>query len=68
MSIVCGAAAVGVAAIYYVWRAHAQVTARREQLLRRRVAYMLWVMAEEEAVARAAPRPCPDGRPASRLH
>jgi hypothetical protein len=39
-------AVVTVTAIFYVWRAHFQVRVRREQQLRQRVAYMLWVAAE----------------------
>jgi membrane protein implicated in regulation of membrane protease activity len=46
------AALVAVVALYYVWRAAVQVRGRREsvqqraQVLRERVAYMLWVAAE----------------------
>jgi hypothetical protein len=39
-------AALAVAGIFYVWRAHVQVQARRLRVLRERVAYMLWVVAE----------------------
>jgi hypothetical protein len=38
-------AVVTVTAIFYVWRAHAQLCFRRDQRLRERVAYMLWVAA-----------------------
>ena len=52
--IMSSAAALAVAVIFYTWRAWQQVQFRRERLLRERVAYMLWVMAnqeENEAVA-----------------
>jgi hypothetical protein len=39
------AAALTVAAVYCVWRAYAQARRQRDGLLRRRVAYMLWVLA-----------------------
>jgi hypothetical protein len=48
MPMVFGSAALAVAAAYLVWRAVAQARRRREQCLRQRVAYMLWVMAEQE--------------------
>ena len=38
-------AALAVTAIYYLWRTYFQVGLLRERTLRRRVAYMLWVMA-----------------------
>ena len=38
-------AALAVAIIFYVYRAHQQVRVRR-RVLRERVAYMLWVMAQ----------------------
>jgi hypothetical protein len=40
-------AALAVAVIYYVWRAHEQVRVRRDRVVRERVAYMLWVMATQ---------------------
>ena len=39
-------AALAVAIIFYVYRAHLQVSLRRQRLLRVRVTYMLWVMAQ----------------------
>lgn len=42
------AAALTVAVIFYTWRAWQQVQCRRQRLLRERVAYMLWVMADRE--------------------
>ena len=39
-------AALAVAIIFYVYRAHVQVRLRQERVLRERVTYMLWVMAE----------------------
>jgi hypothetical protein len=48
-------AVLAVATIYLVWRAYFQVTLRRRQLLRQRVAYMLLVMAlGEEAPSELA--------------
>ncbi len=38
-------AVLAVTAIFYVWRAHSQVSLRRDRRLRERVAYMLWVAA-----------------------
>ncbi len=43
--IVTNMAALAVAMLYYFWRAY-QTRQRRECVLRQRVAYMLWVMAE----------------------
>jgi len=40
-------AALAVASIYYVWKSYFQHMLRREQMLRERVAYMLWVMAHQ---------------------
>jgi hypothetical protein len=45
MPTVLSAAAFAVAAAYCVWRAVVQARQRRDRLLRRRVAYMLWVVA-----------------------
>ncbi len=52
--IVTNMAALAVAMLYYLWRAY-QTRLRRECVLRQRVAYMLWVMAER--VERADPHP-----------
>ena len=40
-------AAVSVAAIFSIWRGYADVLLTRRRALRERVAYMLWVAAEE---------------------
>jgi hypothetical protein len=40
-------AALAVAAVFYIWRAYTQVQTQRQRLIRERVAYMLWVMAEQ---------------------
>jgi hypothetical protein len=45
--IVTNMAALTVATLFYLWRAHHQTRQRRRLLLRERVAYMLWVMAEQ---------------------
>jgi hypothetical protein len=47
--ILSNVAVLAVTAIFYVWRAHAQVLVRRNQRLRDRVAYMLWVAATGHA-------------------
>ena len=54
MSLVCGSAAVTAAAVYFAWRALGRARARRAHALRRRVTYMLWVMAEQDDAARPA--------------
>ena len=43
--IVCSAPTLAVAAIYCIWRAWAEMQFRHQRLLRERVTYMLWVMA-----------------------
>jgi hypothetical protein len=43
--IVCAVTAMSVALIYSNWRSHEQKNQTRQKLLRERVAYMLWVMA-----------------------
>lgn len=45
--IVTNMAALAVATLYYLWRAHYQTRQRRDCVLRQRVAYMLWVMADQ---------------------
>jgi hypothetical protein len=45
--IVTNMAALAVATLFYLWRAHHQTRLRRQRVLRERVAYMLWVMAEQ---------------------
>jgi hypothetical protein len=48
MQAICGScAALLVAAIYYAWRGRLQQLWQRQQLLRARVAFMLWVMADQ---------------------
>ena len=44
--IVTNIAALAVASLFYLWRAHHQTRQQRQRVLRERVAYMLWVMAE----------------------
>ncbi len=43
----CSIAALAVASIFYMWRAYATDRVKREQTLRERIAYMLWVMANQ---------------------
>ena len=45
--IVTNIAALAVATLYYLWRAHHQTRQRRQRVLRQRIAYMLWVMADQ---------------------
>ena len=40
-------AALAVAVIFYTWRMFVSVRERRQRLLCERMAYMLWVMAEQ---------------------
>ena len=46
-AIVCSLAAFTVASIFYAWRAYMFDREKRERSLRDRVAYMLWVMANQ---------------------
>jgi hypothetical protein len=43
--VVCGVSALSVALVFYLWRSHDQKSQQRQQKLRERVTYMLWVMA-----------------------
>jgi hypothetical protein len=43
----CNAAALTVALIFYLWRSHHHFVLRRRRVLRERVAYMLWMMADK---------------------
>jgi hypothetical protein len=46
--MLCGTAAtLAVTSIYYTWRAYHYVLTQRHRSLRERVAYMLWVMAQQ---------------------
>jgi hypothetical protein len=48
-AIWCNVAVLTVALIFYVWRTHQTLRQqRRQRLLRQRVAYMLWVMADQQ--------------------
>jgi hypothetical protein len=51
MPTVYGVAALAVAALYLLWRAYAEVQQQRQSLLCRRVAYLLWVVAEADESA-----------------
>jgi hypothetical protein len=42
----CNVAALMVAILYYAWRAYHQARLTRLRVLRERVAYMLWVVAD----------------------
>ena len=42
----CNVAALTVALLYYTWRAYDQARRARDRVLRQRVAYLLWVVAE----------------------
>jgi hypothetical protein len=47
-------AAVLVAAIFSIWRGYAEFRERRQRMLRERIAYLLWVAADEAERAEAA--------------
>lgn len=40
-------AAVSVAAIFSIWRGYAEFSLRRQRMLRERIAYLLWIVADE---------------------
>lgn len=44
--IVTNLAALAVAMLFYLWRAHFQSQQRRHRLLCERITFMLWIMAE----------------------
>jgi hypothetical protein len=48
-TIYCGLCALAVAVIYYGWRGYHQRHEGRQKVLRQRVAYLLWVMANRVA-------------------
>lgn len=43
----CNLAVVSIAAIFYGWRNYSHVYLNRQRILRERVTYMLWVMANQ---------------------
>ena len=45
--IVANVAALVVATLFYLWRAHHQLRLERHRVLRQRVAFMLWTAAEQ---------------------
>jgi hypothetical protein len=45
-TLVCNVAALAVAGLFYCWRAYHGQRLLRERTLRERVAYMLWVAAD----------------------
>jgi hypothetical protein len=46
-------AALAVAVIFYTWRGYFQIERKRRQLLRERVAFLLWAVADEEEMEEA---------------
>jgi hypothetical protein len=55
----CTVSIFAVAFLYYIWRTHMFLLERRQRLLRDRVTWMLWVMAEEiEACEPEPSHPC----------
>ncbi len=48
-NIICGLAALGVASVFYTYRAYADHLYLRQRTLRERVTYMLWVAANVAA-------------------
>ena len=57
-NIICGLAALSVATVFYTYRAYFEHLKARQRLLRERVTYMLWVMANDEGDETAAPALC----------
>ena len=56
-AVCCGMSALSVALLYYSWRGYHFKLVEHQKTLRERVAYMLWVMANqlpEEAAAETA--------------
>jgi hypothetical protein len=48
MQLLCGSVGtLAVASIYYVWRAYFQAQLQKSRELGQRLAYMLWVMAQQ---------------------
>jgi hypothetical protein len=45
----CNLAALSIAVLYYAWRDGYTVTLRKREVLRERVAYMLWTAAQRTA-------------------
>ncbi len=45
-TIVCNFSALAVATLYYYWRSYRQHQQLQRQVLRERVTYMLWTMAQ----------------------
>jgi hypothetical protein len=45
-TILCNVSALAVATLFYYWRNYHQDLERRERLLRERVSYMLWMLAQ----------------------
>jgi hypothetical protein len=43
-----------VSAIYCIWQAYLRTVALRDRVLRERVAYMLWILAERRSCCEAA--------------
>jgi hypothetical protein len=46
--IVANVAALAVATLFYLWRSHYETRRQRQRLLRQRVAFLLWVLAERD--------------------
>jgi len=46
-ALFCTAPTLTISVIYCLWQHHAQRERRRDSILRQRVAYMLWVMANQ---------------------
>jgi membrane protein implicated in regulation of membrane protease activity len=43
---ICSAAILAVTVLYFVWKAYRQVLEQRDEVLRQRGAYLLWVAAD----------------------
>jgi hypothetical protein len=47
-AVALGIAALAIASIYYIWRTYREVKTHRDQILRERVALMLWKAADRD--------------------
>ena len=48
-ALLCSVPTLAVSAIYCLWQFHGELLRQRNRVLRERVAYMLWVLAQQAA-------------------
>jgi hypothetical protein len=48
-SIVCSVAAFAVASLFYAWRTHDDTIRKQHRQLRKRITFLLWVLANQVA-------------------